>query len=436
MQVARKSTISNTVTACGTQRESIQSVSRKPNKYWVKKENIRNFLLELSQKYNLNTPEDWNSITHKHIQSNGGKTLLNKYSIYDIKCMACPEGKSLFNRTPQPSGYWENKENVQNFLLELSQKYNLNTPEDWNSITQKHIQSNGGKTLLKLYSMHEIKCLACPEGKFIFNKPPQPFGYWENKENVQNFLLELSQKYNLNSPEDWNSITQKLIQSNGGGTLLNKYSIFDIKCMACPEGKPAFNKTNQSGYWENKENIENFISKLKEKYNLKTTEDWKRISKQQITTLGGWGLLYNKNNQIKNQFENLYKTKYIPSKKLISGSNHKRSNQRWLFLQIQNLFPQEEIVEDYFHSEISRISGSNVQFDIYMIQRKIAIEYHGKQHYEDIPQIFSNVETYKHRDLEKEKLCKKHGIQLIVVPYWWDNKLDSLRTFLYSKINL
>ena len=59
-----------------------------------------------------------------------------------------------------------------------------------------------------------------------------------------------------------------------------------------------------------------------------------------------------------------------------------------------------------------------------------------KQHYEDIPQAFSNVETYQYRDLEKEKLCKEHEILLIVIPYWWDNKLDSLKTFLYSKINL
>ena len=45
-----------------------------------------------------------------------------------------------------------------------------------------------------------------------------------------------------------------------------------------------------------------------------------------------------------------------------------------------------------------------------MIERNIAIEYHGKQHYEDIPQAFNSVETYQHRDIEKEKLCKEHGI--------------------------
>ena len=69
-----------------------------------------------------------------------------------------------------------------------------------------------------------------------------------------------------------------------------------------------------------------------------------------------------------------------------------------------------------------------------MIERNIAIEYHGQHHYEDIPDGFSNLETNKNRDTEKEKLCSEHGIQLIVIPYWWDNKLDSLRETLYSKM--
>ena len=141
--------------------------------------------------------------------------------------------------------------------------------------------------------------------------------------------------------------------------------------------------------------------------------------------------------KLKINFENEDKD-FVSFSKLISGTHagsvQKRSSQRWLFLQVKKLYPHEEIVEDYFHPEISRISGANVQFDIFMIERNIAIEYHGKQHYEDIPSRFSPVETYKHRDVEKQKLCSEHGIQLIVIPYWWDNKLDSLKETLLSKI--
>ena len=377
--------------------------------YWENKENIHNFLSKIKEKYDLNTPDDWNLITREKIQSNGAGSLLHKYSMYELKCMACPEGKSIFNKPPQASGYWEIKENIHKFFSELKRKYNLNTPDDWNSITKKQIQSNGGRSLLSKYSIYELKCMACPEGKSIFENSKQSSEYWENKENILLFFSELKQKYNLNTPDDWNLITKKHIQSNEGNKLLSKYSMYEIKCMACPEGKSIFNKPPQApGYWENKENIHKFLSEIKEKYNLNTPEDWKRISKHQIIVEGGRGLFFSKNySEIKIQFENPNEnTKFIPFSKLISESVHKRSSQRWLFLQIQKLFPQEEMVEDYFHSEISRISGANIQFDIFMIQRKIAIEYHGIHHYEDLPSGFGSLETYQHRDIEKEKLCK------------------------------
>ena len=410
-----------------------------PPGYWENKVNIFEFLLRIQYEYNLITPEDWNSITYKQIKSNGGSGLLKKYSMYELKCMACPEGKFIFNNPPFPSGYWENNDNVLDFLYKFQQKYNLNTPDNWNSVSHKQIVSEGGMTLLKKYSMYEIKCLACPEGKLIFNNPPKPFGYWDDKNCISEFLSKVKVKYNLNTPEDWNSITQKQIQSIGGSGLLKKYSMYDVKCMACPEGKFIFNNLTvsyrkQSAYLENKTYRDLFFEKLKQKYNLKTPNDWKRLSKSQIISQGGnWLFKDNIDHsdiQIKFESSDHENSKFLPLNDLFSSEIRKRSSQRWLFLQVQKLFPGEEIVEDYFHSELSRDSGFAVQFDIFIIQREIAIEYHGQQHYEDMPSAFSSLELYKNRDIEKEKLCKKHGIRMVVIPYWWDNNLESLKETL------
>ena len=263
-------------------------ISRKPLAYWRNKENIDNFLLKLQRKYNLNTQEDWNAISQKHILLNGGRSLLKQYSIYELKCMAYPEGKLIFNNQ-LPTGYWENQENILQFLEEIKKKYNLNTPEDWNSITTSHIKSNGGGTLLSKYSIYKLKCLACPEGKSIFNNPKHESGYWENGENIHNFFIHLKQKYNLDNPEKWNSITQKHILSNGGRSLLKKYSMYELKCMACPEGKEIFN--NPPGYWENHENILQFLEEIKKKYNLNTPEDWNSITTNHIHSNGGRTIL-------------------------------------------------------------------------------------------------------------------------------------------------
>ena len=412
----------------------------RPPGYWDDVNNIKLFLNTVKEKYNLQSPKDWNEITQLQIKSmKGGNTLLNQYSLFELKCLACPEGKSLFNLPSKPTGYWHDNKNVLEFLSNFKNEYNLKTPDDWNSITWNQIKSFGGRSLFKNYSMFELKCLICPEGKQKFQenqlkskKMKKPNEYWENENNVLEFLKDLKIKLNLQSFDDWNSISRKQIQAFGGYKLFEKYSLYDLKCFGFPEGKANFTKPPKpASFWDNEKNVLDFIFKLKEEYNLQTPDDWKRLSKNQIISQGGTGLIskFSLRDIIKIHNPTL---KLDDDKKNKCANKLKKSSQRWLFLLIQKLFPGEEIVEDYFHSEISRISGANVQFDIFMIERKIAIEYHGKHHYEEDPYTGASIEMYKCRDQEKANLCKKYGIQLIIIPYWWDNRLDSLKLTLES----
>ena len=408
-------------------------------KYWDNENRIKLFLDELKTKYNLNTAEDWNSITSMQIKLMGGKRLLNKYSLYEIKCMGFPEGNLKFNKpiNRKSKEYWNKKENLRLFLLQLTEKFNLKTKEDWNSLSTKQVKAEGGSKLLNMYTLFDIKCMGCPDVKLIVSKRKPP-GYWDNIENVKQFLNELKIKYNLNTVDDWNLINSEKIYDFGGKQLLTKYSIYELKCIACPEGNLIFSKSLPKGYWDNNENIQNFLSQLKEKLDLKTIEDWKRLSIPQIWSYGGKGLTskFSKSEIIEFAISHFYDKNQIELHDLNSNSKASgRSSQRLLFLQIQKLFPHDEIVEDYYHSEISRETGSAVQFDIFLIHKKIAIEYHGQQHYEDIPSAFAPLELYKNRDKEKEKLCIAHGIQLIIIPYWWDNNINSLAKTINSKIN-
>ena len=394
-------------------------------KYLDNKENLLEFLNKLKEKLNLHSFEDWNSLTHKMVESNGGSSWLKKYSLFELKCFGFPDGKLKFTSENKPAGFWNNQENVLQFLNELKEKLNLQSFEDWNSIHWNKLALYGGNSLREKYSLYELKCFGFPDGKLKFNSENKPAGYWNNQENVLQFLDDVRVELNLNSANDWNSITYKQIESFGGGSLLQKYSLYELKCLGFPDGKHIFDPTPKpSGYWDDENNILNFIKDLKENYNLQTIEDWNRLSKKQIQFLGGDGLVsklsINKIIKLQNPNVNI---------KFLKNSS-KRSSQRWLFLQVKKLFPDDEVVEDYFHSEISRETGFSVQFDVFLINKNIAIEYHGQQHYEDLPFAFSPVEMYKTRDEEKIKLCSKYGISLVVIPYWWDNQLDSLKTTL------
>lgn len=397
----------------------IYNPENKPAGFWENSENILRFIEDLREKYNLKTAKDWNSISSKQIIKLGGGYLLQKKSLYELKCLGFPEGKKLF----KPAKYWDKRENILKFIDEIREKLNLKTAEDWNSLTTRQIINElGGSCLIfQNCSLYDFKCIAFPDGKDIFDKPIKPPRYWNKKENILNFIDEFRKKLNLKTFDDWNSISYDDIKNCGGVTLFNSYSLNDIKRLGFPEGKEKFTKIikrKSKKYWEDSTNIRNFLDKLQKEHNLKSVKDWKRISKSQIAALGGNGLLA----RFKNEGENV-------------NNRASRSSQRWLFIQLQKIFFNEEIVEDYYHSELSRITGYPVQFDVFLVNRNIAFEYHGAQHYEDIPSGFGSFELCKRRDEEKEKLCKEFGIQLLIIPHWWDNKIDSLKKTICDKID-
>ena len=407
----------------------------KPSGYWDKEENIQRFIKDLRKNLNLKTVDDWNCVTQKQIKSLGGNTLLAKYSLTKIKVMGCPEGKLIFEETNKPPGYWDDNDNIQKFIDTIRNNFNLKSVDDWNSLTTKQIVNFGGYSLLNKFSLFEIKCLGFPNGENVFMKPKKSAGYWDKEENILKFLKQIKEKLNLKTIEDWNTLSTNDIISFGGSMLFNNYSLYDIKCLGYPDGKLQFDEPNKHpGFWDNNENIQLFLNKLKQKYNICSPDDWKRISKTQVYSSGGGGFISKciLNQENRNELEKKFpEIQYLSQKSKLVG----RSSQRWLFLQVQKLFPNEEIVEDYFHSEISRENGFSVQFDIFLINRNIAIEYHGKQHYEDIPTGFGPLEMYKTRDVEKQKICKRFGIDLIIIPYWWDNDIESLRETIFSKFN-
>lgn len=114
-------------------------------------------------------------------------------------------------------------------------------------------------------------------------------------------------------------------------------------------------------------------------------------------------------------------------------SRQKRSTQWWLKEKISEILPGTEIIEEYRHPDLFWNSGGrSVEFDIWIPKYNIAVEYHGEQHYFDIHAAFGSSDLYSERDTRKQQLCEEHGITYIVVPYWWDRKIESVAASLYK----
>lgn len=98
-----------------------------------------------------------------------------------------------------------------------------------------------------------------------------------------------------------------------------------------------------------------------------------------------------------------------------------------LFELVKNYFKDHKV---YFHYRQSWLNG--LELDIFVPDKKLAIEYMGKQHYEPI-KFFggadSHIATIK-RDKIKKELCEKNGIDLIYFDYQTDVTKDNLRIVL------
>jgi hypothetical protein len=75
-----------------------------------------------------------------------------------------------------------------------------------------------------------------------------------------------------------------------------------------------------------------------------------------------------------------------------------------------------------------------MELDIFLPKERLAFEYQGEHHYQDIYSLGSGW-NQKERDEEKRKICKEKKITLIEIPYWWDKQISSLAATIYKERN-
>lgn len=106
-----------------------------------------------------------------------------------------------------------------------------------------------------------------------------------------------------------------------------------------------------------------------------------------------------------------------------------------LTLLLKKIIPGEQILNEYH-------IGDKLKLDIYCPKYKLAVEYHGRQHFYYTSRFFESkyeFEEAKKRDIIKEKYCKDNGIVLVVFRYndsltedsVYDRIIDAIRNSEY-----
>lgn len=86
---------------------------------------------------------------------------------------------------------------------------------------------------------------------------------------------------------------------------------------------------------------------------------------------------------------------------------------------LRRLFPFHYFHKCRPHFLRNPLTGRCLELDFFCRKLKVAIEYQGRQHYEQVDQFQTNSQFHAqlYRDSLKRQICEQHGITLIEIPY-------------------
>eukprot|EP01124_Arcella_intermedia_P026361 TRINITY_DN4935_c0_g1_i1.p1 TRINITY_DN4935_c0_g1~~TRINITY_DN4935_c0_g1_i1.p1 ORF type:complete len:467 (-),score=70.11 TRINITY_DN4935_c0_g1_i1:17-1417(-) len=390
-----------------------------PKNYWHSGTNRKKFLEFLSRKIRfIERYPDWKKVDSEMIVEYNGSTLLQRnLSVMEI-------WEENFPEYDWEKGVGREKERrlwVDGFVVEGLG--DVQTKKDVESVTSKGMtQACGGWNVLHAYG-------DSPETVFMENYPELCIrrGWnggdsgWTKRNNMDMFILKYV--YFVSTKEDFKELTVvRILQFPGGWSILKHYNNSPQLMLqeTYPELIGHYPKKAIQGYWKNLKT--NFIlPKLMNFYDLKQQEDWYKLSVEQFAEIYGKGV--SKRNLI-NLLEHWHpELKWDKHK--FSIRRNKRSAQRFLGLKLLQLFPNQQIHEDYKF----KANDKDYIFDFYLPSLGLVIEYQGEQHYYSVMRWLS-FEQQQQKDEEKALVCLHNHLKVLHVPYWWDKSLASLQLIL------
>ena len=289
--------------------------ARKNLQFFKSKNNQRNFLLHLYNKFQFTSLEDWVKVNKSFLITNGGKQLF-----------AYAENLQALLQTLYPNFPWEfdnNKErnsndyfssisNQKRFMDQLYKELNLQSLDDWLDVPKQILIENGGRSLLLYYyggDMNKILLTLYPNHNWSFKKKlHEDFSL----SSQQEFIEKLYEKLKFNSLDDWKNVSKKRIFKFKGGHYLEMIYKGDVQGIfqtIYPNYPWEFNKLSKLTkklYFNSIENQRQFMDDLYQKLQLKSLSDWKNVAKLTFINNGGRLLLFKYSEDLTKMIENIY----------------------------------------------------------------------------------------------------------------------------------
>ena len=296
-----------------------------PKFYFKEKNARRKFMENLYQTLNLNSYQDWLTVPLNTFFEHGGQSFITKYYSNNVKKLLFdlyPEYEWNFgdNRIDSKVEYFRTMNNRQILMEKLFFQFKLNSFEDWKKITKNKIIKNGGKILLKHYYHGNIEKLFLSifpnypwefQDKIILNE-----NYFNDIENQKNFIHSLFYSLKLKNLSEFNLLNKKKIIENGGKYLIDQIYSNDLQQLLTTLFPNYPWKFDHLKFQNTKiklinfrtlENRQKFIDEIFVKFQMKSLEDWRKITKKDLIKNGGERLIvYYYSNKLQNLLLSIY----------------------------------------------------------------------------------------------------------------------------------
>ena len=269
--------------------------------------------------------------------------------------------------------------------------------------------------------------------------PSTPNNFWNSTQNHRPFLKwvlkerghELTKFHVL-------QLTDAVIKEyKGGANLLSQYpNAMECLRRVFPEYDFTLSDFNQAGrgFWSDPLNQRNWLLELGETLGFRVPTDWYSLRERDIEAHGGISLLQYYDSSPASAVLTL-----IPELQLFRENfSHVSKLQARAFGITSCLFLNKKVLFEFKHPEIIYPrTGRKLELDIFIPDRKLAIEIQGAQHYRPAWGGQEEFENIKKRDRFKRKSCKQLNIRLIEIrDDEWDGSVEHFIELLQAQIRV
>lgn len=425
--------------------------------HWKIKENRKVYFDWLAKKIGITNPEDWYNVTKQTIIDNHGSGIISNH--YNNSLLAAledlyPQFKWLpwLFRGGAHRAYFQTKANRKLFFIWLAEKMEISSQEEWGRVTKDIVAKYGGASMLREHYNDSV--FDALQSLFISETwMPWLVGalkrrdYWRVKGNRKKFLEWLARQLGFSQPEDWFNVTHEQIVSRGGYKLLERFDQDMSKILTDAFPRHAslwaqlsrFHPTLQGTASSVVEALKKFLDNLGHTLGVRGLDDWYRVSKLDIRQKSDDDYAYlRRHGGLVASLAKCYPHFQWDAKKFLYSSSTSSSSdglgskehtipQLRLMRYIPILFQNHEVYRHYVHPDIALTKiGALTTLDMYVPSANIGFKYMSGRLYRN---ILDSEETRKKlikRDDRLRTLFSNVGVTLVLVPYWWNSKPQSL----------